>query len=130
MLYRELQRNDLAESVVRTALGHNPGSPELSHVLGLVLVRGRRYTDAVRFLGLAANARPENLRYGYVFAVALHETGDVEGSIEALERVHGHHPGSRDIIEALVIYNRQRGDEDASRRYAEKLEKLEKQRGR
>ena len=60
----------------------------------------------------------------YVYGVALQSSGDVGQAISVLERAHALHPSDRDILAALVDLERQRGDADASLRYARKLEQL------
>jgi Flp pilus assembly protein TadD len=119
--YRARRQDDQGERVLRQGLARNPDAPALHHSLGLLLVRGRRYADAVVALGRAAELAPDDARYGYVYGVALHSTGRTDRALAVLARAHDRHPGDVEILLALSTINRERGDRDAARAYARKL---------
>ena len=75
-LYRIEGREKEAEAILRRALLVSPEQADVLHALGLSLIRQKRYDEAVVELDRAASARPESARYQYIFAVALHETGN------------------------------------------------------
>jgi tetratricopeptide (TPR) repeat protein len=119
--YRARRQDVQGERVLRQGLARNPDAPALHHSLGLLLVRARRYADAVVALGRAAELAPDDARYGYVYGVALHSTGRTDRALTVLARAHDRHPGDVEILLALSTINRERGDRDAARAYARKL---------
>lgn len=60
-----------AEDLVRSALQTNSDSSNLHALLGEVLFRQHKYEDAVQEFGLAAQAKPESLKYAIRLADAL-----------------------------------------------------------
>jgi Flp pilus assembly protein TadD len=64
---------------------------------------------------------PANAHYSYVYAVALNSTGKPEDAIRVLEEAHARQPNDREILYALVTFNRDRGNLDLARRYAQQL---------
>jgi len=87
-------------------------------------VREQRLTDAVPALQHAAELAPDNVRFGYVYAVAVKETEGVGRAREVLRSQLVRHPDSRDLLLALVSYSREAGDIAAARDYAERLHQL------
>ena len=61
-----------AKSVLRAALAASPRDAGLHHALGLALARLKRPDEALAELRRAAELEPEQARYAYVYAVALH----------------------------------------------------------
>lgn len=114
-------RMDEAERLLRESLARQPESADLEHALGLILVRRHDLRGALPHLATAARLRPGDTRYAYVHAVALHDSGDTMGSLKLLERTLAGRPADADVLEALVAYSRERGDEAAARRYAARL---------
>lgn len=124
-LYRVRGRDDAAEASLREALARVPNDSALRYALGLVLVRSRRMPEALEQLAGAAHDGADDARRGYVYAIALHDTGDTHGARRELERVLVHHPDDRDSLVALVTYLREAGDLHGALRFAEQLEALE-----
>lgn len=121
-LARADDRNDEAERVLREGLGVVPDSADLHHALGLTLVRlGGRSPEALEELGKAAGLAPDNVRYAYVYAVALGDTGHKKTALEELRRAHERFPGDVDVLIALVTMSRDAGNLDDARRYARTL---------
>ena len=112
------------EAVLRQGLAAAPRAAALHHALGLALVREQRLTDAVPALQHAAELAPDNVRFGYVYAVAVKETEGVGRAREVLRSQLVRHPDSRDLLLALVSYSREAGDIAAARDYAERLHQL------
>ena len=94
-----------------------PDDPSARHALGLLLVRQKNLDEAVKFLGNAAELDPTNVRYAYVYAVALYESGQHDQAISVLEAALEKQPGNQEIISALGSYYQQQG-------YDEKLQEL------
>jgi tetratricopeptide (TPR) repeat protein len=114
-------RNDEAEEMLRRGLARSPASADLEHALGLARIRARDLPGALAHLASAVRLRPDDARYLYVQAVALHDSGDAATALRLLERGAKRHPADADILEALVAYNRERGDEAAASRWAARL---------
>jgi len=123
-LYRAVGRAADGERVVREALRRAPDSPALLHALGLVLVREGRTREAIDWLGAAARLGAANPRYGYVYAVALHDAGKMDEALDALENVLGRRPFDRDTLLALVAFQREAGQAEEAQRYVERLAAL------
>ena len=109
-LYRVLGRDEAAEPLLRAALARSPQVPALHHALGLVLVRQRRMPDAIEALAAAARLGADEPRYGYVYAVALHDVGRRQEAVRVLERVLREHPGDHDARAALAAFVREGGN--------------------
>jgi tetratricopeptide (TPR) repeat protein len=95
-----------ADSLLRAGLAANPSAADLHHALGLSLIRQRKYPPALEELGLALRLAPDNARYAYVYAVALHDTGSGAESMAVLRRAVARHPNDRDLSDAIASYSR------------------------
>jgi Tfp pilus assembly protein PilF len=124
-LYRAQGRDADAERTLRDALVKAPREAALHHSLGLTLVRQKRTADAVAELARAAQLAPESARYAYVHAVALHSAGKVAQAIAALERAQRRFPGNQAVLEALVAFERDRGNRAAAVGWAKQLVALD-----
>jgi predicted CXXCH cytochrome family protein len=124
-LYRQLGRDADAEKVLRQAIKASPKDAGLHHALGLALVRLKRQDEALAELARAAELEPTRARYAYVYAVALDASGRRTDAIQALKDNLAKHPGDRDMLSALVSFNRDAGDVPAALSYAEQLAKIE-----
>ena len=97
-------REPEAERVLRDAIAAVPHGGRRVQRAGLSLVRQRRLPEALDALSRAAALAPDQSRFAYVLAVALHDTGATAQSISTLERAHRRHPGDLDILRALISY--------------------------
>jgi tetratricopeptide (TPR) repeat protein len=123
-LYRAQGRETDAEKILRRGIKVTPENASLHHALGLSLVRQQHTSDALKELRLAYTLQSENVRYIYVYAVALHSTGKPEQAIMVLQGAHNAHPNNGDILNALVAFYRDAGNTAAARTYAEKLRSI------
>jgi predicted CXXCH cytochrome family protein len=123
-LYRATSRDADGERSLRAGLGKVPGDASLHHALGLALVRLQRLDEALGELKRAAELDPANARFAYVYAVALHSTGDAEAAIASLETALAAHPDDHDILQAMASFHAERGDTDEARNYAKRLQEL------
>jgi predicted CXXCH cytochrome family protein len=119
-LYRLTGRDDAAEARLRGALEKAPENAALLHALGLVLVREKRLGPAIDCLAAAAR-RSDDPRYGYVYAVALHDAGQTGEAVRQLESVVERHPYDVDALAALVLFHREAGDFASALSYARRL---------
>jgi predicted CXXCH cytochrome family protein len=123
-LYRQIGRDGDGESVLRAAIGNAPQDAGLHHALGLTLTRLKRYQESLGDLRRAAELEPDRARYAYVYAVALHSAGHVDDAMAVLKENATRHPDDRDILLALVSYNRDAGDFASALEYAQRLVRL------
>jgi tetratricopeptide (TPR) repeat protein len=123
-LYRALKDEINAEKTLRRALEVIPDSPVIHHVLGLALFRQQRGKEAVNELRLAAQLDSGNTRYVYVYAVALNSTGDPQRAIMILQGANAAHPDNVQILQALVSFHRDLGNQAAAKKYADKLQAI------
>ena len=120
-LYRLQDRDAEGEPLLRRALEIEPDNGDIHHALGLLLVRLRCSDQAVASLARAFLLRPDLPRYGYVYGVALHSTGNTGQALDILLTSHQKHPANRDLIYALATINRDAGRLGEARRFARKL---------
>jgi tetratricopeptide (TPR) repeat protein len=98
-------REGAADSALRAGLAVNSGSADLHHALGLSLIRQRKIPQALEELGMAAKLAPDNARYTYVYAVALHDTGQGVAAVAVLRRALAAHPNDQALAQALASYS-------------------------
>jgi len=110
--------------VLRAGLAQVGDSAELSHVLGLSLVRQGRAPIAIGEFARAAELAPESPRYAYVYGIALHSVGEVERARGVLGDAYRRHPGDRSLLTGLVTLSRDAGDLEAAFTYAVALTEL------
>ncbi len=123
-LYRQLGRDSEAENVLRTAIATSLQDAGLHHALGLALTRLKRPDEALSEFRVATELESDRLRYGYVYAVALHTAGRTDEAMKVLKESLARHPNDRDTLLALVTFNRDGGDIGAALNYAEQLTRL------
>ncbi|MFW2440788.1 MAG: tetratricopeptide repeat protein [Arenicellales bacterium] len=120
-LYRSQGDEQEAMKVLRGAIKVVPKNADVHHALGLSLVRQKQMSQAIEELKLAATLNTNNPRYAYIYAIALNSTGQPEQAVMALQGALAVHPGNVDILSALVSFNRDMGNQQAAKIYAEKL---------
>jgi len=124
-LYRLHQGDEKAEKILQQVLSVAPDNADVHYALGLSLIRQKQNKKAVALLQHAAELDASNAHYIYVYAVALDSTGENEKAIAVLEEAHGRFKQNRDILEALVAFHRDAGNQFAAQTYMNKLKKLE-----
>jgi len=122
--YRRTGDEAQSERVLRQALVLVDDSGDLHHALGLSLIRQKRTEPAVEELRLAASLTPQNPRYVYVYAIALNSTGRSEQAIMTLQGAQNAHPNDIGILNALVAFHRDAGNQAQALHYAKKLKLL------
>jgi predicted CXXCH cytochrome family protein len=114
-------REEESTAILGEGLSKTPEDGDIEHALGLAAVRRRDMPAALTHLERAARLRPDVARYAYVYAVALHDSGDPARALRLLEQAAERHPADTDILEALVAWSRERGDETGARRWRARL---------
>jgi len=120
-LYRQQQREDRAEQVLRRGIEMAPRNADLPHAMGLLLVRRKQVAESLPYLEKAAALAPDGSRYHYVYGVALKSAGQEAKALEVLTQAHERFPGDKDILLALAIYKRDAGRLPAALDYARAL---------
>ncbi|HSR41502.1 MAG TPA: tetratricopeptide repeat protein, partial [Longimicrobiales bacterium] len=120
-LYRQTGRDAEGEPLLRAGLERAPGSADLHHALGLLLVRAGRGDDARDHLRRAAELEARGTRYAYVWAVALRTDGDTAAARAVLEEALARSPRERDLLLALAVLHRDAGRRGEALRYARAL---------
>jgi tetratricopeptide (TPR) repeat protein len=122
---RERGQESEAERVLREGLKANGRVGALHHALGLSLVRQRRLPEGLAELALAAKLAPEWSRYGYVYGVALHDSGRQADAIRVLRATLARHPNDPQTLFALATYERDAAHIAKAREYAERLVRID-----
>ena len=120
-LLRARHRDADAEATLRDGLVHAPNDSTLHHTLGLALVRLGTPAAGLRELERAAQLAPANVRFAYVYAVALNDQGRTSAALREVERGLTHSPDDRDLLAAGAAFSRAAGDRAGEARYASKL---------
>ena len=123
-LYRVLERDVEARTVLATAIASASAQAAPHHALGLLETRAGNQQVALRHLERAAALETEGIRYRYVYAIALHDRGDARAALEVLRSLLDAAPGNPDVLLALVNYSRNSDRIEDARRYANELRKL------
>jgi len=124
-VYRKQERDRDGEKVLRAAIARMPNDPGLHHALGLTLIRLKQLDEALFELHRAAELGPDQARFIYVYAVALHSAGRGDEAISVLKNGLARHPGNHDILLALIAFSRDAGDLVSALEYAERLARVE-----
>ena len=123
LLSREGRDSD-GETLLRATIARLPNDAGLHHALGLTLIRQKRLDSALGEFRLAATLARSESRYIYVYGVALHSAGRGDESMQVLKDGLALHPQDRDLLLALVTFNRDAGNLAAALDYAERLRQV------
>jgi len=99
-LYRRTGRDAEGERLLREGLVRQPKAASLHHSLGLLQVRGKKLPAALASLQRAVELAPDDTRFRYVFAVALHSAGrtrEARTAVEAGLKRAPHDPGLNEL---------------------------------
>jgi len=103
---------------LRQGLAVLPHNADLHHALGLLLTRKGERAAALKEFVEAASLAPDNARYAYVEAIALHSAGKRDAALAVLRSVNKRHPNDLEVLSALISISREAGDLPAALRYA------------
>ncbi len=96
----------------------------LHHLLGILYVSQGDLNSALKPLQLAAEQQSNNARFGYVYAVALHDAGQVAKSLEVLENSLMESPWDPACLQSLVLYSMEQEESKRALVPAQKLADL------
>jgi tetratricopeptide (TPR) repeat protein len=123
-LYRQQQRDNEGQQWLERAMAAEPNAAEPVHALGLLKIRQKQYPEALSLLAKAAALQPSNVRYSYVYAVALQSSGQINQAIGILQQAHGRRPADRQVLSALIAFERDNGNIPTAIVYAQQLVEL------
>ncbi|HEX5066049.1 MAG TPA: tetratricopeptide repeat protein [Myxococcota bacterium] len=103
-LHRMAGHDDEGVKVLAEALQRDPEGAELHHAMGLALVRAGRHQEALAHFERAAKSAPEQARFAYVYAVALHGTGNAKQAMDVIQAALALHPNDASLRQALVDF--------------------------
>ncbi|MGZ8881314.1 MAG: tetratricopeptide repeat protein [Methylosarcina sp.] len=118
--YRQLEQEETGEKYLRQGLALLPLAADLHHALGLLLVRKTDQSAALIELAEAAKLAPDNPRYAYVYAIALHSAGRTKQALAVLKAADKRHAFNPEILNALISLHLETGDHKAALAYARK----------
>lgn len=108
-------RNEEANALLDSQIKAHPKSGLLLHTRALALIRAKHLDRALADLRNAARLEPENTQYGFVLAIALHDTGKHAVANEVLEKYLRQAPANRELRLTLVRFYQQQGKPEAAR---------------
>jgi len=120
-LYRTQQRDDEGQKWLEKAIAVAPTAAEPIYALGLLKIREKQYQQALTFLAKAVALQPANIRYNYVYAIALNSSGHADQAISVLALAHGRRPADREVLFALISFEREKGNIRLATEYADQL---------
>ncbi len=120
-LYRARGLDGQGKRYLETAIEKRPDAGSVHHALGLLYVRQKKLNDALSSFKKAVELEPQNIRYKYVYAVALDSTDQPDKAIEVLRQAHEQRPANREVLYALISYHQKAGNIEKAKDYAEVL---------
>lgn len=116
-LYRSRRDEVKVEAVLRRALERNPDAALAHNALGLSLIRQQRRDAALDEFRRATQLEPNTARYGYVYAVALDQTGRRPEAVRILGALLSSHPYDVDALTAAATWAIQEGESQTALGY-------------
>jgi Flp pilus assembly protein TadD len=101
-LLRQQNRDPEGEQVLRAGIARLPQAAALYHSLGLLQVREKNMQAALDSLQRAAELAPEETRFSYVYAVALHSVGRTREALALVDKALQRAPGNPALTELRV----------------------------
>jgi tetratricopeptide (TPR) repeat protein len=124
-LMRATGREPEARTLLQQALTVAPDSGDAMHSLGLLESRAGNTEKSLALLGEAAELEQRGVRHRYVYAIALHDNGDINAALQQLRKVLRSAPTNSDVLLALSNYSAEAGQRRQAVGYARKLVELD-----
>ncbi len=119
-LHRSAGREAQAEALLREGLALRPQAALLHYSLGLGLVRQQRKDEALGHLQQAQQLAPDDPRFAFALALALHPGAPVQ-ALALLEQVLQERSHEADLLWLAGVYSLEQGKPAAAVAYAERL---------
>ena len=120
-LFRAKGQDQLALPLLEKAILIDANNVSANYAMGLLMIRLKQLDKATAYLEVAATQAPDIVRYSYVYAVALFESGKRDWAITMLKRALLRSPGNTDILSALASYLDMQGRKEEARQYSAQL---------
>ena len=120
-LFRQTNREQQARQLLLDGIALMPEPGVLDHTLGLLEIRAGNTNKALAHLKRAADNERDGSRHRYVYAVALHDTGQPAQALALLEKLNRERPGNIEVLYALIGYAQSTGDAAKAGRYQGQL---------
>ena len=104
--YQMRKREPMVYKTLEKGLKLHPNSADLHHIMGLYFVRNKEQTKALKELAQAVKLAPNNIRYQYVYAVALAEK-DLKKAVAVLKSALVKDSKNAEVRSALDYYEKQ-----------------------
>lgn len=120
-LLRSLQRDDEAREELEAALATAPDSGAALHAMGLLETRAGNREQGLAYLQQAADLEQQGVRHRYVYAIALHDSGEARAALSQLQSIQRTVPGDEGVLLALVNYSEELGETGRALNWAREL---------
>ena len=120
-LLRSLQREDEAREQLQAALATAPDSGPALHAMGLLETRAGNREQALAYLQQAATLERQGIRHRYVYAIALHDSGEPRAALSQLQAIQRAVPGDEGVLVALATYSEALGARERALHWAGEL---------
>lgn len=110
--------------LLQSALKELGDNAMLYHIMGLWYVRNKQSDLAYPALKKAMELDSDDVRFGYVYAVAIGEEQPRE-AITILERLYAKETGNKQVVSGLAYYYGKIGDKEKSEFYKKKAQELQ-----
>jgi Tfp pilus assembly protein PilF len=115
-------RDNEARALLKQGIATSLAPGALHHSLGLLEFREGNSTAAITELAKAAELEAQGSRHRYVYAIALHDTGQPSQAFALLEQLNQDQPGNPEVLSALISYAEGAGDVAKQGRYQGQLQ--------
>jgi tetratricopeptide (TPR) repeat protein len=123
-LYRAQHDDIEAEKILNAAIQVSPENADAHYALGLLMIRQQHSDKAIGYLHRASGFDLNNAHYVYVYAVALNSAGKSDLAIAVLQDANKRFPQDTNILEALIAFHRDAGNDFAAQTLIRKRQKL------
>jgi predicted CXXCH cytochrome family protein len=119
--FRAQGRDEEAERMLVDARAHAPANADVEYALGLTEVRLKNRERAVAALERAVKLGPDQPRYSYTLAIALHSFERTPEALRVLDAAVKKWPTNRNVLLARATILRDSGQRDSARKAARDL---------
>lgn len=123
-IYRARGEDWRVKKVLEDALAVEPAFADAHYAMGLLLVRQKRYEQALDYFSDAVSYRPDSGQFQYVYSVALVSQGKREQAIEVLIKALVYRPENLQLSVALAVQYLEVGNSAAAQNIYAQLSNL------